>query len=59
MSDWKFDVDEVGNDEVPDGAPAPEEETLEPGSPSAENVVFVILGAVTTIFVFLRILGIA
>ena len=52
MSDWKYDLDEVGEDAEPD-----EEErdlNLEPGSPSLENAFFVALGAATTLLVFAR-----
>ncbi len=39
MSDWKFDLDEVGPEADPQ-APA-----IEPGSPSLENVLPFLLGA--------------
>ena len=52
MSDWKYDLDEVGDD-----APADElDEPLEPGSPSMENAAFVLLGVLSMLFVFVRIL---
>ena len=46
MSDWKYELDEVGEDAEPD-EPDPE---LEPGSPSLENVFFVVLGVAATLF---------
>jgi hypothetical protein len=60
MSDWKYDVDDVGEDA--DDAPSDlfaEEEPLEPGSPSAENALFVLLGALTVVFLFLQVTGVA
>jgi hypothetical protein len=59
MSDWKFDTDEVGDDDAPKREISPEDEILEPGSPSAENVFFVLLGIFMTVFIFLRLLGLA
>jgi len=53
MSDWKFELDEVGEDAEPE--PEPE---LEPGSPSAENVLFVVLGVVATLLVFAQLAGV-
>ena len=65
MSDWKYDIDEVGDDA--DDGPAdtdPEAdrdaavetlEPLEPGSPTVENAFFVALGVGATLFVFARV----
>ena len=53
MSDWKYDLDEVGDDGDPDDGPG---EPLEPGSPSMENAAFVLLGVLSMLFVFVRIL---
>jgi len=39
--DWQFELDEVG--EEGDAGPDP----IEPGSPSAENVAFFLLGVAT------------
>lgn len=39
-SEWRFGVDEVGEDGVVDS----EAESIEPGSVSAENVAFFVLG---------------
>jgi hypothetical protein len=50
MSDWKYDLDEVGEDAEPDEEEI--EQNLEPGSPTLENAVFVALGAATTLIVF-------
>ncbi|MFH5797631.1 hypothetical protein [Haladaptatus sp. CMAA 1911] len=60
MSDWKYDVDDVGED-ADDASPDifAEEEPLEPGSPSAENVLFVLLGALTVVYMFLHVTGVA
>ncbi len=41
-----------------EGIEDPAEPPIEPGSPRTENVVFVILGALLTVLVFLRIFGI-
>lgn len=46
-SEWRFDLDEVG----PEAAPDP----IEPGSPSRENVAFVILGAVGTVLAIIQL----
>ncbi|WP_435151714.1 DUF7312 domain-containing protein [Haladaptatus sp. DFWS20] len=58
MSDWKYEIEDVGDD---DDAPReePMDEPLEPGSPSAENILFVVLGALTMLFVLLRLTGLA
>ena len=63
MSEWKYDVDDVGEDaesgaESPsgDGPDRPELEPLEPGSPTAENALFVVLGVATMLFLFARVL---
>jgi len=37
---WQYDLDDVGPDADP------QETSIEPGSPSAENVVFFLLGVV-------------
>lgn len=47
---WKFELDEVDEDGVVD-----ERETIEPGSPSLENTVFVLLGALVTIGIIVRV----
>ena len=43
--EWQFGLDEVG----PDGVVEDEPEPLEPGQPTLENTVFVILGVVGTL----------
>ncbi|WP_135830178.1 DUF7312 domain-containing protein [Halorussus halobius] len=63
MSEWKYDVDEVGEDadpNAPDSADPdrPELEPLEPGSPTAENTLFVALGVATMLFLFARVLAV-
>ncbi|UPV99079.1 hypothetical protein M0R88_11130 [Halorussus gelatinilyticus] len=54
MSDWKYDTDEVGEDgyepEEADDIPP-----IEPGSPTLENALFVVLGIAATLFVFARL----
>jgi hypothetical protein len=50
MSDWKYDLDEVGEDAEPDEEDI--DQHLEPGSPTLENAFFVALGAATTLIVF-------
>jgi hypothetical protein len=47
---WKFELDEVDEDGVVD-----DRETIEPGSPSLENTVFVLLGALVTIGIIVRV----
>jgi hypothetical protein len=47
---WKFELDEVDEDGVVD-----DRETIEPGSPSLENSVFVLLGALVTIGIIVRV----
>ncbi|GAA0247059.1 hypothetical protein ACFFQF_05885 [Haladaptatus pallidirubidus] len=66
MSDWKYDIEDVGDDGDDGGTGDddtsqmyPVDEPLEPGSPSAENILFVVLGALTMLFVFLRLTGLA
>lgn len=48
--DWTYAVDEVGENE--------DDYRLEPGSPDAENALFVVLGVVLTILVIARGLGV-
>ncbi|WP_115865124.1 DUF7312 domain-containing protein [Halorussus litoreus] len=59
MSEWKYDIDEVGEDaegDDPDEEPDRRERgPIEPGSPTAENVLFVTLGIATMLFVFARL----
>lgn len=45
-SEWQFGLDEVG----PDGVIEDEPEPIEPGKPKLENVVFILLGVVGTLF---------
>jgi len=44
-SPWRFALDEVGED-------AAEPEPIDPGAPTPENVVFVLLGVVLALLVF-------
>jgi hypothetical protein len=48
-SEWRFDVDEVGEDAEP-AEPVPE--PIEPESIDAENAAFVIAGVLGTVLVF-------
>lgn len=43
-SEWRFGVDEVGED-----GERVEEDPIEPGSPRAENVAFFVLGVCVTV----------
>lgn len=45
--EWRFGIDEVGEDAEPD-------RTIEPGSPSAENAAFVLLGVLFALFLVYR-----
>jgi hypothetical protein len=47
---WKFELDEVDEDGVVD-----DRETIESGSPSLEHSVFVLLGALVTIGIIVRV----
>jgi len=49
-SQWRFAVDDVGDD-------APEPDTIEPETPVLENVVFVLLGVALSVFVFYAAVG--
>lgn len=51
--DWRYAVDEVGEDGSENG-----NYRLEPGSPDAENVFFVVVGVVLTVLVIARGLGV-
>ncbi len=47
---WKFGLDEVDEDGVVD-----DRESIEPGSPTLENSLFVLLGALVTIGIIVRV----
>jgi len=49
--EWRFDPDEVGEAAEPQGRPEPE-----PGSPSVENVAFVLLGVTAALAVLAVVL---
>lgn len=50
MSDWQYELDEVG----PDAEPEPD--AVEPGSPSLENVAFFVLGIALAVVLVVSIL---
>lgn len=49
-NDWQYDVDEIG-EEATTTQPAPE--PIEPESVDLENALFVVVGVVGTVLVFL------
>ena len=49
--EWRFGIDEVGED----AEQAQELPPIEPGSPSLENALFVLLGVVGTLLVLLSV----
>jgi hypothetical protein len=51
-SQWRFALDEVGEDAAPT-----DPEPIEPGTPSVENTVFVLLGVTLSILIFYVALG--
>lgn len=50
MSDWEYELDEVGPEAEP------EVEPIEPGAPSVENAVFFVMGIATAVFLFSTLL---
>jgi hypothetical protein len=50
--EWQFELDEVG----PDGAVEAEPEPLEPGTPTLENTLFVLLGVAGTLLLLATVL---
>ena len=54
MSDWKYDLDDVGPEAEPE---EPELPPVEKGDPALENVVFFLLGALAALYVFATLLG--
>lgn len=52
-SEWRFSLDDVGED---NGAAEPvERPPMEPGSPSLENALFVLIGVLGTLLVFVSL----
>ena len=49
-SEWRYDLDDVDEDGIVEDEP----EDLQPGSPSAENALFVALGVLTTLALVAR-----
>jgi len=54
-SEWKYELDDVGEEAEDDELDL----ALHPGSPSAENVFFVALGALTMLALFGRLVLLA
>lgn len=50
MSDWEFELDEVGPDAEPDV------DAVEPGTPGIENAVFFVLGLGLAIYLITTLL---
>ena len=50
--EWQFGLDEVG----PDGALEAEPEPLEPGQPTLEHTVFVLIGVVGTLLLLATVI---
>lgn len=50
MSDWEFELDEVGPDAEP------EEDTVEPGTPRPENAAFFVLGIALALYLIATLL---
>ena len=67
--EWRFPLSEFeddGDGDAPSGEPAdrdgeavdpPTDETIEPGDPSLEGVVFVFLGVAFTLFIVFRLIA--
>lgn len=54
MSDWEYELDEVGPDAEPDVDDS--HRPIEPGSPTIENATFFVLGIALAIYLFLVLL---
>lgn len=50
--EWQFGVEDVGEDAEP------VQEPIEPGSPSIENVVFVLIGVLLAVVILLVSIGV-
>lgn len=50
--EWRFGIDDVGPDGVTEDTSTPENEPIEPGSVDLEHAVFVVLGVVLVVGVF-------
>jgi hypothetical protein len=48
---WRFELDEVDEEGVVD-----DRDPIEPGSPALENALFVVLGALVTVGIIVRVL---
>lgn len=56
MTDWKFDLDEVGPDAEPDESDQPEGPPIEPGSPMVEHVLPFLAGVALALFIFAQVI---
>jgi len=54
MSDWKFELDDVGPEADPEESELP---PVEEGDPTLENTAFVLLGVLVALYVFATLLG--
>lgn len=54
-SEWQFGVDEVGEDAASETTEERTLPPLEPGDPSLENAMFVLLGVVGTLLMFVSL----
>jgi hypothetical protein len=55
QDEWRFSVDDVGEDAAETLEEVRELPPIEPGNPSLENALFVLLGVVGTLLVFLSV----
>lgn len=53
MSDWKFEVDEVGPDAEPEEDLGP---PIEPEQPTLENIIPFLAGVGLALFIFLQVI---
>lgn len=54
-SEWQFSVDEVGEEASNEATDERTLPPLEPGDPSFENAMFVLLGVVGTLLIFVSL----
>ncbi|WP_134669378.1 DUF7312 domain-containing protein [Halorussus marinus] len=58
-SEWKYELDDVGEDAEAEAEIEDFDLSVHPGSPSAENAFFVALGALTMLALFGRLVLLA